>query len=103
MTFPAQESSMNMDMDWQAQFIKTARALDLTARQADLLRQAACGRSNKAIAHAEGVGTSAITFSLSKAYDRLGASHRGHAIAIVMRNMLEATDAAPAPAARERN
>lgn len=76
--------------DWSGPFLQAARTLGATERQADYLLQSANGEGTKNIADDEGLCHASISTQLSRAYVAMGAQHRGHAIAIVMRYMLDA-------------
>jgi len=62
--------------------------LGLTARELDVLRLAAQGMTNTAIADRLGIRPETVKTHLSRAFERLGAKDRAHAVAICMRRGL---------------
>jgi DNA-binding CsgD family transcriptional regulator len=76
---------------------------DLSPRQREILALVAAGRTSKEIAGELGISESTVNWHLSNVFERLGASSRAEAVAIVMREDADAevaaTDEAP-PRAR---
>ena len=70
-----------MTPDMGIRFKAAALTLGLTAKQVEFLYRVASGQSNAKVAFKLNIKDP--SGNLSRAYERLGAQHRGHAIAIV--------------------
>jgi DNA-binding CsgD family transcriptional regulator len=71
----------------------TMTSRELSPRQREILALVAAGRTSKEIAGVLGISESTVNWHLSNAFDRLGASSRAEAVALVMREEAQNADA----------
>ena len=71
----------------------TMTSRELSPRQREILALVAAGRTSKEIAGILGISESTVNWHLSNVFDRLGASSRAEAVALVMREEAQNADA----------